>query len=247
MIQEKYHLPLLGVMLSLGLIISTYLIGDVIRDVRLAEQIIKVRGYAEKIVESDVAIWQLNFGIRTQNMQQGYSLLETQRQQVMAFLTSNAIADNEISLFPVSFSEERKRDENGQATNEIEYWGLNQALEITSRDVHKIAALSTEINQLIKQGIGIQSSSPSYSYSQVNDLKSELLTAATKDARVRAQTLAEGSGVKLGVLRAARQGVFSVRAANASMIAADNDMGDDNTSSISKKITAVVTVDYSMK
>jgi hypothetical protein len=54
---------------------------------------------------------------------------------------------------------------------------------------------------------------PRYYYTQVNELKSELLVAATKDAQMRARTLAEGSGVKLGPLRAARQGAFSVRPA----------------------------------
>ena len=39
---------------------------------------------------------------------------------------------------------------------------------------------------------------PRYYYTQVNELKSELLVAATKDARTRAQTLAEGSGVAIG-------------------------------------------------
>ncbi len=39
---------------------------------------------------------------------------------------------------------------------------------------------------------------PTYYQLTVNDLKSQLLVAATEDARERARTLAEGSGVRLG-------------------------------------------------
>jgi hypothetical protein len=65
-----------------------------------------------------------------------------------------------------------------------------------------------------------------------------------KDARERAKTLAEGSGTTLGPLRAARQGVFSVRAADATGI---SESASEDASSIGKKVTAVVTVDYAMK
>ena len=71
-----------------------------------------------------------------------------------------------------------------------------------------------------------------YYYSKVNDLKSELLTEATQDARMRAKTLAAGSGVKLGFPKAARQGSFSIRSAKSTNISSDD------TYSITKKITA---------
>ena len=49
----------LGFLLALGLVISTYLVTNVARDILMAHQIIKVRGYAEIPVSS--RIWQ--FGI----------------------------------------------------------------------------------------------------------------------------------------------------------------------------------------
>ena len=58
------------------------------------------------------------------------------------------------------------------------------------------------------------------------------------------KTLAEGSGVGLGPLRAARQGAFSVLPAGAGSVPEDT---CDDTSSIPKKLTAVVTVDYAMR
>ena len=144
----------------------------------------------------------------------------------------------------VSVNERRKRAENGYDTNEIEFFELSQKIEVKSQDVQNISKLSTEIAALIGEGIALSSGMPSYYYTRVNELKGELLITATQDARERAKTLAEGSGVSLGVLRAARQGVFSVRAADASGI---SEKSTDDVSSISKKVTALVTVDYAMK
>ncbi len=86
---------------------------------------------------------------------------------------------------------------------------------------------------------------PTYYQLTVNDLKSQPLIAATEDARERARTLAEGSGVRLGALKEARQGAFSVRSAGATSIPSDHAF--DDVSSIAKKVTAVVTVDYAMR
>ncbi len=61
---------------------------------------------------------------------------------------------------------------------------------------------------------------------------------------MRARTLAEGSGVKLGPLRAARQGAFRVRPADSSSI---SEKVYDDVSSIAKKVSAIVTVDYAMR
>ncbi len=247
---QKAQLPLLGLIVAGGIIVSTYLITDVIRDVRLSHQIIKVRGYAERTVVSDLAVWRIQLKTRAQSAQEGYPIIEKQKNIVQEFLGNHEIAEGEIKVSSVHVREVSKLNERGSRTNEIDHVTLRQGLGVTSRDVKKIAGLSAEITKLMGQGIGIESSSVSYLYSKVNDMKSELLTAATKDAKMRAKTLAEGSGVKLGYLRAARQGGFSVDPANATGRAGISQSAHhsrSDTSSIKKKISAVVTVDYSMK
>ncbi|MBI9076952.1 MAG: SIMPL domain-containing protein [Desulfatibacillum sp.] len=240
----KYSLTLFGIVVSIGLIISTYLVTDVIRDVRMSHQIIKVRGYAEKVVESDLATWTIELKTRTKNVVEGYNILEKHTFEVLGFLHSNEINDGEISKTSVSI-EERLKKVGYNETNEIEDYELTQFIKVRSNDVYKIARISTQIDTLIKKGVELQSHTPKFSFSKVNDLKSDLLTAATMDARSRAAVLAEGSGVKLGYLRAARQGKFSILSATATNISDDSYSDDEY--SIGKKVTAVVTVDYSMK
>ena len=239
----KGFIPL-GLILALGVVISTYLVTDAMRDIRMSHQIIKVRGYAETPVESDMAIWQITVKARDRNMAAAYTVLAEHQENVLNFLHKNEVEPQEIRIRAVSVNERRKRAENGYETNEIEFFELSQGIRVKSRDVHNISKLSTAITSLLGEGVALRSGTPNYYYTQVNALKSELLVEATQDARERAKTLAEGSGVNLGPLRAARQGVFSVRSADASGI---SEKSHDDVASISKKVTALVTVDYAMK
>ena len=233
-----------GFILALGIVISTYLVTDALRDIRMSHQIIKVRGYAETPVESDMAIWDITVKARDRNMAEAYTVLAEHREKVLNFLQENQVGAEEIKIRAVSVNERRRRAENGYDTNEIEFFELSQGISVKSRDVHNISKLSTTIASLLGEGVALRSGTPNYYYTQVNALKSQLLVEATQDARERAKTLAEGSGVNLGSLRAARQGVFSVRSADSSGI---SEKSTDNVSSISKKVSALVTVDYAMK
>lgn len=233
-----------GFLLALGLVISTHLATDAMRDIRMSHQIIKVRGYAETPVESDVAMWSITVKARSGDIAKAYSVLAKHREEVLDFLNENHVAAQQIKIFSVDVEEHKKLTDKGHKTSQTETFELSQTLRIKSRDVQKIAKISTAIADLLGEGIDLQARMPRYYYTQVNELKSDLLVAATKDARLRAQTLAEGSGVELGPLRAARQGVFSVRSADASSV---SERSGDDVSSISKKVTAIVTVDYAMQ
>jgi hypothetical protein len=243
--RDGRYFAVFGFTLALGLVVSTYMVTDALRDIRMSHQIIKVRGYAEIRVDSDFAIWNITVKARDKNMAEGYSTLESHHETVLGFLKNNGVKAEEINLSSVQVRERKKRDEKGHETSEIDSFELSQGIEVNSRDVANISTILTTIANLLKAGVEVHPASPRYYYSGVNNLKSQLLVEATKDARERARTLAEGSGVQLGALKAARQGVFSVRSANSTNISSEQSR--DDVSSIAKKVTAVVTVDYAMK
>ncbi len=233
-----------GLTMTVALVLSTYLVTDAMRDIRMSHQIIKVRGYAETPVRSDLAQWNIAVKSSNRNIAEAYRTLAEHRTSVLEFIRSNGLQDADVQIGSVSVSEQRKRSEKGQLTNEIESYELSQTVNINHTNVNSVAKASPQIQKLLGQGVELHAGAPMYFYTRVNELKSHLLTEATKDARERAKTLAEGSGTKLGPLRAARQGAFSVRASDATGI---SEYASEDTSSIGKKVAAVVTVDYAMK
>jgi hypothetical protein len=100
--------------------------------------------------------------------------------------------------------------------------------------------MSREITTLLQQGIELNSSSPSYYYSRLNELKIDLLAKASADAKQRAESIATNSGGKLGDLKKANMGVFQITGRNSnedySYGGAFNTTSKEKTASITLKV-----------
>ena len=128
-----------------------------------------------------------------------------------------------------------------QSTGQVTGYRLQQNVEVRSTDVEKIAAISRAATELINQGIQFESYPPEYLYTKLADLKVEMLARATTDARSRAAEMAKNAGSRIGKLRSARMGVFQITPAFSNAI---SDYGVNDTSSLLKDITAVVTLSF---
>ena len=120
-----------------------------------------------------------------------------------------------------------------------------QRIQIESKEVDKIEQISREITDLINTGVEFYSDEPEYYYTKLAELKIEMIAEATKDARIRAEQIAENSGSKLGDLKSAQMGVFQIVAQNSSE---DFSWGGSfNTSSKMKTATITMKLQYGVK
>jgi hypothetical protein len=71
-----------------------------------------------------------------------------------------------------------------------------------------------------------------------------MLSLATKDAMKRAEQIATNTNSKVGALRSARMGVFQITPLYSNEVA---DYGINDTSSLDKEITAVISCDFQIK
>jgi hypothetical protein len=115
---------------------------------------------------------------------------------------------------------------------------LDQQLKIESRNVNLVEDLSRSASELIDMGMELISFSPEYYYTKLAELKIKMIESATKDAKLRAEKIAENAGGSLGALKNADLGVFQITGQNSSE---DYSWGGSfNTTS--KKKTASVTI-----
>jgi len=98
----------------------------------------------------------------------------------------------------------------------IEFLGytLSQTIVIESMEVEKTEKLSREITELLNKGIQFYSNAPRYYYTKLADLKIEMISKATEDARIRAEKIAFNSGGILGDLISAKMGIFQITGQN---------------------------------
>ncbi len=241
---SKIHSSLwLGISLALGLVISTAIVSNTVTRVKLANQTITVKGYAEKRITSDLIVWKGSFSVRGKSLTEAYGYLNRDLSLVKGYLIKKEIPEKDLIVSSIKIRPIYTRDAQGRPTEQIEEYELVQEVEIRSNEVQKVTSIARESTELINKGVRFQSSEPQYLYTKLSDLKIEMLAEATKDARQRAEQLAINSGSKLGSLRSASMGVFQITRAYSTEISG---YGVYDISSLEKDIKAVVTVSFSI-
>ncbi|MGH7725901.1 MAG: SIMPL domain-containing protein [Candidatus Eiseniibacteriota bacterium] len=231
-------------LLALGLMGAAWIAGSYAMGFANARATITVTGSAKKTIRSDLAVWRGMFSAQSPQIQAAYRELEVSQRQVRAYLVRQGFADTSLVFSQIQTLTLYQRSPNGMETGQVDGYRLQQTVEIRSPDVTKIAELSRGSTELIEQGVRFESMPPEFLYTGLANLKVEMLAAATRDARERAEEMAKNSGSKIGRLRSARMGVFQVTPAYSTMV---SDYGINDTSSLEKDITSVVSVSFEIR
>ena len=198
---------------------------------------VSVKGLAEREVKADKVTWPLVYKEIGNDPSEMYDRLSSKNKRVIAFLKSAGIKDSDISVNPPVISD-RQADNYGNEIMNYRYKATS-VITVTSSEVDKVRQLMRRQSELMKQGIAIVSeeygnNSITYEFTGLNKIKPEMVEEATKNARTTAQKFAEDSDSKLGDIRNAQQGQFSI------------EDRDANTPYI-KKVRVVNTVEYSLE
>jgi len=233
-----------GVALAVGLVLSSIIFGWFFAKSRKADEAITVTGAAKKRIKSDLVLWNSGVTYQAPTLADAYRQLSESVPRVKQYLVSKGIGENQITISSISTVTLKRQDASGAETSEITGYSLRQQLEVRSNDVDKIAQIAREATELINQNILIESNAPQYFYTQLGDLKIEMLGEAAKDAKVRAEKIAASTGNKIGTVRSARMGVLQITAADSTEV---SDAGISDTSSIDKDMTAVVNIGFAVE
>ncbi len=235
---------ILGVIISVGFIISVWILSDAVRSLSPRMKTIEVKGMAEKKIISDYAIWTGSFSVDCTILTDGYNSIQNQKEKVLMYLERKGVNRKDVSISALITNIKYQMNENGYPSNIKLGYQLEQRVSISSKDINLITKIANESTELIQEGIEFISYTPNYYYTKLDALKIEMLGEATKDATQRAKVLAENSGGSVGSLASAYQGVFQITPANSTEIS-DYGMNDDV--SIEKSIKAVVTLQFFIK
>ncbi|MCR5261109.1 MAG: SIMPL domain-containing protein [Candidatus Gastranaerophilales bacterium] len=236
---KEYQLTLLAIILALGLIIAV-----AVGTKTMSQKGIYMTGSAEEIVTSDSAVWTFIINVKNPTLAGSYQTLQKQLPVLKAYLAENGINEENITIEPANYWSSYKRYPNGNTSDEIAYYNYSQNVKVKSNDVKKIQTLSTDIQKFAQQGYDINSQTPDYQYSKLADLKIKLLEKASQDAKNRANSTLKINGNKTGRILSVKTGVFQITSPESTDV---SDSGIIDTSSIEKKVTAVVNVTYEIK
>ncbi len=232
-----------GVALAIGLVVASLIGGWAFVKGKRGDQTIVVTGSARKRIRSDLVIWRSSVTYQATALSEAYRSLSESVPRVRSYLVSKGIPDNQITTSSISSQTLHAKSSEGEDSGAITGYSLRQELQVRSTDVDKIAQIAREATELINQGILIESMPPEYHYTKLGDLKIEMLSEAAKDAKVRAQQIAQSTGSSIGSVKSARMGVLQITPADSNEV---SDSGMNDTSSLEKDITAVVNVGFAV-
>ncbi len=225
-----------SIILAAGLVIIGVLLNSGINRFTDRDRVVTVKGLAETEVPADKVIWPLMYKDIGNDLTTLYTNIQRKNKTIVEFLESNGITRDEISIAPPEIIDMEAERYVNQA---IQYrYNATSVITVTSSDVDKIRKLIAEQTELLKQGVAITGGdyryNITYEFTGLNSIKPSMIEEATKNAREAAEKFALDSGSKLGKIRNASQGQFSIT---------DRDA---NTPYI-KNVRVVTTVNYYLK
>jgi len=244
-----------AVALAIGMVWSTAIAARTWHDVRFRPEKhnIRITGSAKKRIVADLIEWQAVIEARAEDRATSYRTLREGRDKAVAFLIAQGIKPDEIQPQSATSSELIETVIEDKVlpgttvpvrteTKVSKGFRTREAIIVRSTDVARIGKASREITSLIEQGVTLHSEPPDYFYTKLGDLKVEMLAAAAKDARTRAENILRSAGnAAVGKLIVADMGVININPANVTKTSSE---GNNDTSSLEKDIITIVHAEF---
>lgn len=198
-----------------------------------SDRYVNVRGFAEREVNADYVIWPIVFKEVGDNLVTLSETVQNKVETLEKFLIENGVAAKEITKASPDITD--TQSELYTSNKHPFRYVVTEVVTVATKDVDKIRDIMSKNGELLKKGIAISESDYRYrkvfSFNGLGAIKPEMIEEANKNARTAAQKFAMDSGSKLGKIKTATQGQFSI------------EDRDENTPFI-KKVRVVTSVQY---
>ena len=231
---NKSSALILGVFIFIGLASVGYLLANAAIEFKQFDRSVTVKGLSEREFKADIVIWPIQFTAAGNDLETLYVSIESNTSKIKDFLGSSGISLDEISFASPAITDKSAQQYGGNAKPEFRYSAI-QTVTVYSKNIDAVINLMGSLSTLGKQGIvfsgGNYQSQTEYLFTRLNEVKPEMIEEATRKAREVATKFASDSDSKLGKIKKASQGQFSISAR------------DKNNPHI-KKVRVVSTVEY---
>jgi uncharacterized protein len=221
--------------LALGLIVAALVVGNSLIKFKKLDRSVVVKGLAEMEVDANLAVWPITFSEASNNLSELQSSLDRTQKIILDFLEEKGFAKEDISIGMVNINDQKANIYGGNNQFiEFRYIGRAQMTVRTTQTDRMTKAISS-LTDLVGKGIVLNQdqyqSQVQYLFTELNSIKPGMIESATKNAREAAGKFASDSKSKVGKIKKATQGFFTIE---------DRDMNTP----YKKIIRVVTTVEY---
>jgi len=201
-----------ALLLALGLVFLGMFISRGLGKFQANSRVVTVRGLSEREVNANKVTWPIVSKHLGNDLTLLYQEVEATNQAIVKFLRTNGLTEQEYSVNAPKVQDMRA-DNYGGPQSPYRY-NVTSVVVVTSSQVRKVNELMTKQSELMAQGIAIVAGDYNYQtlyeFTELNKIKPDMVADATKNARKAARKFSEDSNSKLGKIKSASQGQFSI-------------------------------------
>lgn len=218
---------------SFGLIAGGYLLGDGLLRAKEADRSVTVRGLAERDVTANLATWTISYSSSSNDLSEAQAKVRRDTETIKGFFKDLGFPDDALQPTGANVS--------SYTSDGVTNYTVRQRLALRTDDIERAQKAVSQQFDLVSKGVFLEEGSGmSYSFTDLNKIKPEMVAEATRDARAAAEQFAEDSGTHVGGIKDATQGYFTIEAR-------DGESGGWGVAdSPFKKVRVVTTVNFSI-
>jgi hypothetical protein len=201
-----------GLLIGLGMALAGYFVGNGFLEARAADRYVTVKGLAEREVPSDLAIWPVVYTVTADDLGTLQARLDEDESTIRSWL------EERFGEQPIDSSAPRITDRQAQGMmnqgGRLERYVAEATVTVRTGDIAGVRSAMASSGELVRRGVALIRSyeyQTQYLYTDLESIKPEMIAEATRDARRAAQQFAEDSGSRVGAIRTAQQGYFSIQ------------------------------------
>lgn len=238
---------------SIALIISfginALFMGRALQRFKAEDRSISVKGFSEREVKADLVVWNIQTKIVCDNLSEGSSKTDEAKKKMISFLVQNQIPESEIIVEGISVIDKRANQyESYQQMNTPRYL-VTQIIQVRSTNVDLVQKVSRMTGELLQAGVVVSNNEYGnpiqYYFTKLNEIKPAMISEATLNAKEAAMKFSSENDSRLGRLKKANQGLFTIVDRTASLSGGEGGYAS-GTLDIYKKVRVVISAEYSI-
>jgi hypothetical protein len=236
--------PVPAVIVALGIALAGWFIGDGFISGRASDRFVTVKGVSERDVKADTALWPIRFVATSDRLDVAQSSIKQSHEKVLSFLKGQGVESGSIEVQKLEVTD-RLANPYGNSGPGTSRYIIAETVMVRSDDADLVVKASQAVGELVDAGVVISTmggpqTGPTYLFTQLSELKPEMIAEATANARRAGEQFAVDSGAELGSIRRANQGLFVI-------LPRDRAMGITEEGEINKTVRVVSTIDFYLK
>jgi hypothetical protein len=197
-----------------SIVIAGFFVGNMHKTGKKYDHYVEVKGLSEREVKADLAVWPLNITISGNDLGQLKKEIENQSKQVYEFFINQGFSKEELTVGSTNINDALADMYNQNSRNNEFRYLAKSDFTIRTNNIERLQNALSESLELVSKGILLGSKNTwrpiEYIFTGLNDLKPAMIEESTKNAREVAEKFAHDSNSKVGGIRIARQGLFSI-------------------------------------